>query len=399
MEEVFECYGFQPDQTPIICYYDVLASKYAGGAEILKEVYRLNDQGQRELALRYDLTVPFCRMVEMNPDIRLPYRRYEIGRVFRDGPVKTGRLREFMQCDVDVVGSNSLVVEAELIAMAAEVFARLELDVFIAYNNRKLLNGIMAGLEIPSQIWEACILVLDKLDKIAEEDVRQELMELKISMSQVDKLFALRQSGAMLDELERNFANPCFNEGALEIREIQEYLELLGVANKTIFQPFLARGLSIYTGTVYEVFVCDQSFNSSLAAGGRYDQIIGAFINNGREYPAAGISFGLDAIFQVLRQNRAEETRSLDFYIVPLGTLKESLKIAQELRQKGIRTEVDISGRKLKKALEYANREGLKKVLILGENELASGKIRLKYMQDGREEEVGLEQLIKQDRD
>lgn len=143
LENVFERYGYQPLETPIVCYYNVLASKYAGGAEILKEVYKLSDQGGRELGLRYDLTVPFAKLVGMNPEIRMPYKRYEIGKVFRDGPVKTGRNREFVQCDVDMVGVESMMAEAELMMMTVEAYKILGLDIFISYNNRKLLSGII----------------------------------------------------------------------------------------------------------------------------------------------------------------------------------------------------------------------------------------------------------------
>lgn len=148
LQDTFEKYGYQPLETPIICYFDVLASKYAGGAEILKEVYQLKDQGGRELGLRYDLTVPFARLIGMHREIRMPFKRYEIGKVYRDGPVKTGRRREFIQCDVDMVGVKSVMAEAELMMMAVEVYRMLGLDVYISYNNRKLLSGVIELAEI-----------------------------------------------------------------------------------------------------------------------------------------------------------------------------------------------------------------------------------------------------------
>ncbi|NLA40536.1 MAG: histidine--tRNA ligase, partial [Smithella sp.] len=161
---VFEVYGYQPLETPTICYFDLLASKYAGGAEILKEIYKLSDQGGRELALRYDLTVPLARVVGMNPDIKMPFKRYEIGKVYRDGPIKTGRKREFIQCDVDIVGTGSFMAEAELLSMTVEVFRLLGLDVCISYGNRKLLSGIIEAAGIKPELWSSIILVIDKLE-------------------------------------------------------------------------------------------------------------------------------------------------------------------------------------------------------------------------------------------
>ncbi|MCK9905912.1 ATP phosphoribosyltransferase regulatory subunit, partial [Frankia sp. Cpl3] len=147
LQGVFETYGCKPLETPMLQYYDLLASKYGGGAEILKEVYRLSDQGERELALRYDLTIPLTKVIGMNPQMRLPFKRYEIGKVFRDGPIKPGRFREFIQCDVDIIGVSSMLAEAELMTMAVDAFGKLGLDVTIQYNNRKLLAGILQSLD------------------------------------------------------------------------------------------------------------------------------------------------------------------------------------------------------------------------------------------------------------
>lgn len=169
LQEVFERYGYQPLETPVVCYFDLLASKYAGGSEILKEVYKLNDQGGRELGLRYDLTVPFAKIVGMNPELRMPFKRYEIGKVFRDGPVKTGRNREFIQCDVDVVGIGSLLTEAELLMMAVEIYRILNLEIYIPYNNRKLLSGLIAASGILPESAGDVILSIDKLEKIGED--------------------------------------------------------------------------------------------------------------------------------------------------------------------------------------------------------------------------------------
>lgn len=166
LENVFIVYGCKPLETPILNYTELLASKYGGGAEILEEMYTLSDRGERELALRYDLTIPFAKVIAMNPTIRLPFKRYEIGQVFRDGPIKTGRFREFTQCDVDIVGVESQIAEAELMQMAVDAFQKLELDITIQYNNRKLLTGMLEAFDAPAVKINKVVLILDKLEKV-----------------------------------------------------------------------------------------------------------------------------------------------------------------------------------------------------------------------------------------
>jgi len=173
LRRIFELYGFLPLETPTLQKFDVLASKYAGGAEILKETFKLNDQGKREIALRYDLTVPLALYIALNPNIKLPFKRYEVGKVFRDGPISSERFREFWQCDVDIIGSSSMLAEAELINLAFKAFKEFDLDVEIKINNREILDAIMKYAGIDSSKIETIILTIDKLDKIHEEGVDQ----------------------------------------------------------------------------------------------------------------------------------------------------------------------------------------------------------------------------------
>ena len=172
LQTIFEKYGYQSLETPTICYLDILESKYAGGSEILKEVYKLDDQGGRELGLRYDLTIPLARFTGMNQDLKRPFKRYEIGKVFRDGPVKLGRNREFIQCDVDIVGVKSLMADAELMIMATEVYRDLGLDIYVSYNNRKLLSGIIEYIGIRPKLISGTILSIDKIEKIGRTGVK-----------------------------------------------------------------------------------------------------------------------------------------------------------------------------------------------------------------------------------
>lgn len=396
LEETFERYGYQPLETPIICYYDILASKYAGGDEILKEIYKFKDQGQRDIGLRYDLTVPFARVVGMNGDIRLPFKRYEIGKVFRNGPVKTGRSREFVQCDVDMVGVKSVMAEAELMIMAMEIYKMFELDVYISYNNRKLLSGIIRAAGVPVELEGTAILSLDKLEKIGEDGVKTELAEKNIQIECIEKLinFLKMDGGELLDSLRKDSLNEFIKQGIQELEELVNYLKEADIEEKCVFSPWLARGLEIYTGTVFEVFLRDKSITSSLGAGGRYDKIIGAFLDNGIEYPAVGITFGLDVIYTALaNKGKSFEAPPVQIYIIPVGVETEALKLLTKLRRLGISADMEMDKKKVKKSLEYASRQKIPFVIVLGDNEIREGKAKIRNMNDGNEVKIIMDEL------
>ena len=399
VESVFECYGYLSLETPILCYYDMLASKYAGGSEILKEVYKLKDQGDRDLGLRYDLTIPFAKVIGLNPYIRMPFKRYEIGKVFRDGPVKLGRNREFIQCDVDIVGVKSMLAEAELISMVFEVFDKLQLEVFVSYNNRKLLSGIISNSKVDDEMINEVILTVDKIEKIGEIGVKQELRDKGLSEAAINALFDSMQSAKsdLQSYIDSNQTNQLIVEGGIELNELNGYLEALGIIDQVRFNPFLSRGLDIYTSTVFEAFLTDGSIASSVAGGGRYDNIIGSFLDNGKEYPAVGISFGLDVIFAALTlKNKIQYKYPLDLMIIPIGTESKALEIAKALRKKGFLVDLEMTGRKLKKCLDFANKEKIPYVLILGQNELTANCVKLKNMFTGVEKTILISSIEKE---
>jgi histidyl-tRNA synthetase len=385
LEKVFEQYGYEEAETPVLNYYETLAQKYTGGAEILKEVYRLSDQGERQLALRYDLTVPFARLVGTNPQLSSFYRRYEIGKVFRDGPVKAGRLREFTQCDVDMVGVKSILAEAELMAMTVDVFQRLDLEVVINYNHRQLLENILKEAGIKAECYSEVILSLDKLDKIGQTAVAKELNQKGFTYPVIDNIFA-RLNQTALDSREEI-------TGSEELQELQSYLNNLGIEENTQFNPALARGLDIYTGTVFEVFLKNSSITSSIASGGRYDRIIGNFLGDETDYPAVGMSFGLDVIFQALLEQGAAGQTNIDVFIIPLDTGVEALKLAQSLREKQIRVLVEMKERKLKRSLDYANKNLIPYVIVLGSQEVETGSISLKNMLTSADTTLSIQEL------
>ncbi|WP_440603955.1 histidine--tRNA ligase [Bacillus sp. GB_SG_008] len=391
-EETFEAYGCKPLETPILNMYDLMAYKYGGGAEILKEMYTLRDQGNRELALRYDLTIPFAKVVAMNPEIRLPFKRYEIGKVFRNGPIKQGRFREFVQCDVDIVGVESIIGEAELMVMALDIFNKLNLDVTIQYNNRKLLTGILQAIQIPQSQIQDVILSVDKLEKIGIEGVRNDLINRGLQNETIDILCKTLETcmSMQLSEFDKTFSDPLVKEGVTELQELEQYLIALGVESNTVFSPFLARGLTMYTGTIYEIFLTDGSITSSIGSGGRYDHIIGVFRGDNKSYPTVGISFGLDVIYTALIQ-KERASSSVDIFVIPLGTQAKCLKIAHTLRtNENLKVELELTNRKLKRALNYANKENIPHVLIVGEEEINNNVAVLRNMKEGTEQNIPL---------
>ncbi|TYS64879.1 histidine--tRNA ligase [Bacillus infantis] len=390
LEDVFIQYGCKPLETPILNYTELLASKYGGGAEILEEMYTLSDRGGRDLALRYDLTIPFAKAAAMNPGIRLPFKRYEIGRVFRDGPIKTGRLREFTQCDVDIAGADSQLAEAELMVMALDAFQRIGLDITIQYNNRKLLSGMLQEFGVLEEKRNEAILVLDKLEKAGWQKVSEELAAKGIGYEAIQRIAGFisdKGIGKLAYYEEMEDKNVHLKEGLQELKELEGYLTYLNCSRKAVFNPFLARGLDIYTGTIYEIFLTDRSLASSIGSGGRYDNAIGGFIGSGKKVATVGISFGLDAIFTAVSQSlsRTERESTADYFLIPINTPKESLALAQYLREKGWRVELELGSRKISKALERANKENIRKVILLGEEEVSNNQYKVKDMETGEE--------------
>lgn len=396
LRSVFELYGYNPLETPIVERFDTLASKYAGGEEILKETFKLTDQGGRELGLRYDLTVPMCRFIATNPNLKMPFKRYQIGEVFRDGPLKIGRYREFAQCDVDIVGVKSMAADAEMVEIAQDVFERLQLNVVIKVNNRKILNGIIAAAGIKSDKAETTILTLDKLEKLGLQAVEKELTEKGTPATAVKKLMLLitikGDNSEKLQKLESEIGS---GEGKEGLNELQKLFDSLEDSSNVEFDPSLARGLSYYTGTVFEVFLKGSEITSAVAAGGRYDRMIGSFVGSGREYPAVGISFGLDVIEDALGIAGKERKKTTTVaYVIPIKAAAEAKKIAAQLRKKGINTDIDMSNRDIKKNLEYVAAAGIPFAIFVGEKEITEGKVRMKNMGSGEEKSLTIGEAI-----
>ena len=390
----FKKFGFANIETPILCYYDMLSDKYDENNDILKEIYRLSDQGNRDLGLRYDLTVPFAKFIALNKNkISFPFKRYEISKVFRDGPVKVGRDREFTQCDADVVGIKGQYIEAELLSLFVKTFKELNIEIIIKYNSRKLMTGLIIESGISEEIVPEVTTIIDKKDKLKTEEFNQMLLELELTERQVEKLNSYFQMNlSTLNQTFESTTNDKILKGLEEVNNLCKYLNQLEL-NCCSFDITLARGQNYYTGNVFEVYDKKERIRGSIAAGGRYDEMIGNFIGDGEEYPTVGISFGLSAIYELLKNDLEQENSNTDVFIIPMGTEIESIKIANQFRERGYNVDVEMNNRKLKKSLDYANKEKIKYVIVIGTNEIFSGQLKIKNMNDGTDILVNIDEI------
>lgn len=396
LRSVFEKYGYKPLSTPILCYYDLLALKYDDDNDILKEIYKVSDQANRSLALRYDLTVPFSKYIAMNKNLAMPYKRYEIGKVFRDGPVKAGRSREFIQCDVDSVGIEGQVIEAELISLFVEGYKKLGIDITVKYNNRKLMSGLIECAGINDDKIRDTITIVDKFEKLTEEELKSEFYKIGLSNEKIKNLMEyLKLNFGEIKDNFKNTSNENLINGIKEMSELNKYIEQLNLQEYVEFSSSLARGQDYYTGTVFEVYQENGIIKSSIGGGGRYDDIIGNFIDDGKKYPACGISFGLDVIFEILKNKSELKKNSVEVYIIPMNNNAEALKIAQILRENNVNVDIEMNNWKVKKALKHASDNGIPYVILLGEDELKKGNVVLKDMIKNLQEETAIEEILK----
>lgn len=403
----FRLYSFEPLETPAMERLEILSSKFAGGEEILKETFKVSDQGGRELGLRYDLTVPLCRFVASNPRLPFPFKRYAIAPVWRDGPLKTGRYREFYQCDADIVGAQGIAADAEILMLTCDAFGSLFPSNFIIkVSNRKVLDGILEFSGVDRPKWQRTILIIDKLSKIGSEGVKTDLASAGISRDSSEKILKLiSQKGGnteALDGLGKILSSPLAKEGLAELRALFGFLKGTGAENRIQFDPSLARGLNYYTSTVFEAYLLKGKIASSLAAGGRYDDLIGNFSGAVGKIPAVGISFGLDVICEALRDSPIEKDGTAKgVYVFAISKAadtpqnKYALMLASELRAAGNEAYLDLMGRSPAKNLELASKRGFKFAAIVGERELKEGKVQFKNLETGEEKFLSKAELMR----
>ena len=421
IREVYALYGFQQIETPAMETLQTLMGKYGEeGDKLLFKVLNsgdyLNKVSDEELCerntlklaarlcekgLRYDLTVPFARYVVMHRDeLQLPFKRYQIQPVWRADRPQKGRYREFFQCDADVVGSDSLMNEVELMQIVDTVFTRFGVRVLIKINNRKILTGIAEVIGEAEKIVDITV-AIDKLDKIGIDNVNQELREDGISEEAIEKLQPIiNLTGSNAEKLQVIAEVLATSEtglkGVEETRYILDTLEKVGLNNEIELDLTLARGLNYYTGAIFEVKALDTPMGS-ITGGGRYDNLTGIFGMPG--ISGVGISFGADRIFDVLNTldlYPKEAVCSTQLLFVNFGEKETeySLPVVAKARQNGIRTEIYPDSAKMKKQMSYANAKGISFVAIAGENEIAEGKFTLKNMITGEQTLVTPDELV-----
>ena len=404
IKSVFRLYGFQQIETPAMENLSTLMGKY--GEEGDKLLFRIQNSGEKaalapEKGLRYDLTVPFARyVVQHREEISFPFKRFQIQPVWRADRPQKGRYREFYQCDVDVIGSDSLLGELELIQIVEEVYRRLGINVCLHINNRKILAGIAEVIGAPDKMMDITV-AIDKLDKIGVDAVNAELKERGLSDEQVAKLQPiLNLSGSTSEKLSALRTILASSETGLKgVAEMEEVFELVNSQLSTSFNLeldlCLARGLNYYTGAIFEVKALDAQIGS-ITGGGRYDNLTGIFgLPN---VSGIGISFGADRIYDVLTEldlfpKALQSTTQLLFATFGAKELKYALRWAKELRARNIAVEVYPEPTKMKKQMSYADAKQIPFVAIIGEDELNTNTVMLKNMVTGEQKQVTLEEL------
>lgn len=423
IREVFHLFGFRQIETPAMENLSTLMGKY--GEEGDKLLFKILNSGDYlrgadpvlldsressgkltsqlcEKGLRYDLTVPFARyVVQHRNELQFPFKRFQIQPVWRADRPQKGRYREFYQCDADIVGSDSLINEIELLQLIDEVFSRLKINVVIKLNNRKVLAGIAELIGAPDKLVDITV-AIDKIDKIGIDNVNAELREHGLSEDAVDALQPILSiTGSVTERLAKMEAILSSSEigrkGIEELREVIGGTERLGLKAALDLDVSLARGLNYYTGTIIEIKACDVAIGS-ITGGGRYDNLTGVFGMPG--VSGVGISFGADRIYDVLNALDLYPADALDTVKVMFTNFGESearasMQMIKHLRTAGVSAEIFPENSKMKKQMAYANALAIPFVAIVGETELAENKVTLKNMTTGDQELLTLEELIK----
>ena len=403
LRRTYSLYGFTPLDTPAIEAADVLLAK--GGGETEKQIYRFQ-KGDSDLALRFDLTVPLAKYVALHyGELSFPFRRYQIGKVYRGERAQRGRFREFYQADIDVIGDGKLDIsnEAEIPSIIYKTFSQMGLRRFqIRVNNRKILNGFYAMLGLSEQSGDI-MRTVDKLDKIGAEKVRTLLVEecglADESADEILRFIAIRGTNAeVLTALEGyRGRNEVFDLGLDELTAVVKYLGAFGVPEENFAVDLtIARGLDYYTGTVYETTLLDHPEIGSVCSGGRYDNLAEYYTD--RALPGVGISIGLTRLFYVLGEqgmlNPARNTAPADVLVLPMtDDLTQAVRTATLLRDAGIRTQLYCEQKKFKAKIQYADKLSIPYVLFLGEDEIASGTVSVKCLATGEQTSVSVAEL------
>lgn len=401
IENVYKRYGFLPLDTPVLELSDVLLAKAGGETE--KQIYRF-EKGDTDISMRFDLTVPLAKYVAKNyGNLSFPFRRYQIGKVYRGERAQKGRFREFYQCDIDIIGDGelSIINDAELPSVIYNIFTELGFDDFtIKINNRKILNGLFESINQKENSVEI-LRIIDKIEKIGKEAVIEELEKLNVSKESINSIISFMEiSGTTDEKLQKleslKIENETFKTGLTELKDVVKYVRLFGIPEKNFMVDLsIARGLDYYTGTVYETFLNGYREIGSVCSGGRYENLAEFYTN--KKLPGVGISIGLTRLFYKLNELnliKVEKNSVSDVLIVPMtDDLQMAIKIANDLRKNGINTEVFLNDKKLKAKMKYADKLKIPYVIVIGEDEINSGIVKIKNMKTGEEVESKIEEL------
>ncbi len=375
IEKWFKLYGFLPIETPIIEFDELMRPDNPSQEdEAISDRFRLKDRAGRNLGLRYEFTFQLARIMKQNPNLKLPFKRYQIGPVFRDEPIASDRFRQFTQCDIDIIGDKTTNADAEILALVTDILKELNIkDVEIQVNNRKLLNAIIESVQITSP--EKVMKELDKIEKLGEDDVKANLRKYFVP-NQIISLFKL------LEKDIKFFKENAFG-GVDEIEELEETCKKYKIPIK--FNPFMIRGMSYYTGNIFEI---KQKGKSTIAGGGRYDKTLGKYLN--KEIPAVGISFGLERITQLANIPVPALPKVI---IIQFNEEQTAIKLAKTLRKNNI--SCILTEGKPTQALDYANSYKIPYAIFIGEDEAIKKKFKLKTLDTGKEEDLTEKQVIR----
>ena len=402
IEESYKRFGFLPLDTPILELSEVLLAKAGGETE--KQIYRFT-RGD-DLAMRFDLTVPLAKYVSKNyGELQFPFRRYQIGKVYRGERPQKGRFREFYQADIDIIGDGELSImnDAEIPSIIYTTFKSLGFDDFtIRINNRKILNGLFEYLNIVELSTEI-MRIIDKLEKIGKENVKLELLKLNIEEEIVDKILEfISISGDNEEKIEAleklNIKNEVFEKGLFELKEVVKYIRLFGVPEENFsIDLTIARGLDYYTGTVYETFLDNYREIGSVCSGGRYDNLAENYTD--KSLPGVGIAIGVTRLFDQLNDLKLIKTEKesiSDVLVISTSDdVSECLPIANTFRKEGINTEVYMNDKKMKAKFKYADKLKIPYVAIIGEDEVKEKKVSLKNLVTGKQDTINIEEAVK----
>lgn len=396
IKDVFKRHCFLPLDTPVMELSEILLAK--SGGDIDKEIYRFV-KGSTDACLRYDLTVPLARFVAMNQNtISFPFKRFQIGKVYRGERPQKGRFREFYQCDADIIGDGelSLVNDAECVKLYVDIFKELALPVQVEISSRKVLYGLVSGLNEESKFANIAT-ALDKIDKIGESGVCELLQQLEIEQSKIKVLVdfvKINGNAQALENAQKLCSDTAFLDGVSQLKEIDGYLKAMGLGEEDYkFNFAIIRGHNYYTGTVFEVYLKNNRSAGAIGGGGRYDDLAGYFTD--RKLPGVGMSIGMSRLFEILQQTSQQVSNFCKCAIIPLGeTLQQCLALAGYLQQNLVAAEVYAENKSFKSKMKEANKRNVPFVVIIGADEVKEGKYTLKDMTTSQQQTLSKEEIL-----